>query len=114
MKTRIRIEVVAALLLATAPSLAQAPPSETLKAVLAKGAAFTVGGDNYEFIARPDGSYTDRAGAKKGSYRVDGKSLCLTPVAYPQESCLMFPDGKSSGAQFDIQGDRGPVAVTIY
>jgi hypothetical protein len=113
MKTTIRIEALAALLLAAAPAFAQAPPSDTLKTVLAKGAVFSVDGVNYEFVAKTDGTYTDKAGALKGKYRVDGKSLCVTPSMSPGEACMVFPDGKASGATFEVEGGRGPATVTI-
>jgi hypothetical protein len=114
MKTGIRIEALAAVLLACAPAFAQAPPSDTLKVVLAKGAVFTVEGRNYEFVPRPDGSYADIKGAAMGKYRIDGKTLCVTPTEYGTEACFVFPEAKASGDKFDVTNEHGqPAAVTM-
>jgi hypothetical protein len=107
MKTGIRIEALAAVLLACAPAFAQAPPSDTLKVVLAKGAVFTVEGRNYEFVPRPDGSYADIKGAAMGKYRIDGKTLCVTPTEYGREVCFPVPEGRKSGETFEAVNQHG-------
>jgi hypothetical protein len=115
MKTRIRIEAALALLLAAAPAFAQAAPNGSVRAVLEKGAVFLgEDGRNYEFVAKPDGSYADTAGAPQGTYRADGASLCITPNIYGREACFTFPDGKKSGDKFDVVNQFGQTAaVTI-
>jgi hypothetical protein len=118
MKTRIRIEAALAVLLAAlpliGPAFAQAAPNGSVKAVLEKGAVFVADGRNYEFVAKPDGSYADTVGAAQGTYRADGASLCITPNIYGREACFTFPDGKKSGDKFDVVNQFGQTAaVTI-
>ena len=112
MKIRIRLKAFAAVLLATAPALAQAAPNDTIKLVLAKGAVLAADGQNYEFASRPDGSYTDTAGAPMGTYRVDGGTLCITPAIYGREVCFPIPEGKHSGDKFESVNQHG-FAATI-
>ena len=114
MKIAIRIEALAAVLLACTPAFAQAPPSDTLKVVLAKGAVFTADGRDYEFVPRPDGSYADIKGSAMGKYRIDGATLCVTPTEYGTEACFVFPEGKVSGDRFVVTNEDGdPVTATI-
>jgi hypothetical protein len=114
MKTRIRIEAALALLLAAAPAFAQAAPSGSVKTVLEKGAVFVADGRNYEFVAKPDGSYADKAGAAQGTYRADAGNLCITPKIYGREACFAFPEGKKSGETFEVVNQFGDAAtVTI-
>ena len=114
MKIAIRIEAMAALTLACAPAFAQATPSETIKTVLAKGAIFTVQGQDYEFIPKADGSYANIKGDAMGRYRVDGKALCITPDAYRTEACFELPETKTSGDKFDVTNEHDqPATVTI-
>ncbi len=114
MRIAIRIEAVAAIALACAPAFAQAPPSDTLKVVLAKGAVFTVEGRDYEFVPRPDGSYANIRGTAMGRYRIDGRTLCVTPTEYGTEACFVFPEAKASGDKFEVTNEHGqPAAVTI-
>jgi hypothetical protein len=114
MRTGIRIEAFAALLLAAAPAFAQAVPNDTVKVILAKGAVFVANGQDYEFMPRPDGSYTNIAGAPIGTYRVDAAALCITPAVYRTEACFAMPEGKKSGDKFDVTNEHGqPATVTI-
>ena len=114
MKTAIRIEALAALALACAPAFAQAAPNGTIKVMLARGAVFVADGQTYEFVARPDGSYVDVAGAPKGTYRVDGGTLCITPAVYGREACFPVPEGKASGEKFEATNQHGfSAAITI-
>jgi hypothetical protein len=114
MKIAIRGEAAIAIVLACAPAFAQAPPSDTLKVVLAKGVVFTVEGRNYEFVPRPDGSYSDIKGAAMGKYRIDGKTLCVTPAEYGTEACFVFPEAKGSGDRFEVRNEHDqPATVTI-
>ena len=113
MKITPKTEALAAILLAAAPAFAQASPSETVRAALEKGAVFTIQGQTYEFMPKPDASYTNKQGRPVGTYRADGKRLCVTPGAFPQEICFTYPDGKTSGDTFEVQGDSGTATVTI-
>jgi hypothetical protein len=113
MRVAIRIEAVAAIVLACAPAFAQAPPSDTLKVVLEKGVVFTVEGRNYEFIPKPDGSYSDTGGAAVGKYRIDGKTLCVMPAEYGAEACFQFPEAKRSGDKFDVTNEHDQPATVV-
>ena len=113
MKTSIRLSAFTAVVLAAMPALAQAPPSNTIKAVLEKGAVFTIQGQDYDFVAKSDGTYTDKAGEVVGRYRADGQKLCVTPTTFGQEICFTYPDGKTSGDKFEVAGEMGAATVTI-
>ncbi|HVY87552.1 MAG TPA: hypothetical protein VG942_01695 [Hyphomonadaceae bacterium] len=96
-----------------AVALAQTPPSDTVKAVVAKGATFASQGRSYDFIAKGDGAYSDKAGKQVGTYRVDGRQLCMTPTTFGRELCFTFPDGKKSGDTFMADSESGGASVTI-
>lgn len=113
MKISIRLSALTAVVLAAMPALAQAPPSDTIKAVLEKGAVFSIQGQDYDFIAKADRTYADKTGASVGTYRADGPKLCVTPTTFGQEICFTYPDGKKSGDRFEAQGDMGAATVTI-
>jgi hypothetical protein len=107
LKITIRIEALVAVLLACAPAFAQTSPNDTIRVMLAKGAVFSADGQTYEFVAQPDGAYVDIAGAPKGTYRVDGAALCITPSVYGREVCFPVPEGRKSGETFEAVNQHG-------
>ena len=94
-------------------AMAQTPGSDTVKAMVEKGATFLIDGIAYAFEPQPDGRYDGGQDGGGGTYRVDGKALCLTPQTYRQEICFMCPDGKKSGDTFAVDGVRGSAIATI-
>jgi hypothetical protein len=102
-------------MLAAVPVIAQtpAPPSDTVKEIIAKGSKIDVQGQVYEQTYKADGTYAGADASQNGKYRVDGKKLCLTPDALGQELCNEHPDGKKSGDTYEITSDFGPMNFTI-
>jgi len=113
MRWRLGLAAFASPAIFVAVAIAQTPPSDTVNAVVAKGATFSSQGRSYDFVAKGDGVYADKAGKPIGTYRVDGKQLCMTPTTFGRELCFTFPDGKKSGETFDVESETGGARVTI-
>lgn len=117
MKTTLMLGIVAAL--AVAPAFAQTPPAgapatDTVKLVLEKGLLVDVMGMEVDMMFKPDGSWAAMQGAFPGKYRVDGKKVCLSSDAMPEESCMEVPDGKKSGDSFSMTlGQLGETTAKI-
>jgi hypothetical protein len=110
----LKLAAIASLMIAAAPALAQAaPPSETVKAIIAKGSKIDVGGQVYEQTYKADGTYSGASADQNGKWRADGKKLCMTPDALGQELCNEHPDGKKAGDTYEVQSDFGPLSFTI-
>lgn len=108
------IALTAAILLA-APAFAQtpAPASDTIKAVTEKGVTFDMQGTPVDIAYKPDGTFTGMGGAIAGTWKADGKKLCLTIPGMIENQCTEYPDGKKPGDSFDITSDQGSMKVTI-
>lgn len=103
----------AGLLLAFAPALAQTPPSDAVKNILAKGAVFSIQGTDYALTYNADGTYTNN-GAAGGKYRAEGPKLCHTPNEVGQELCNDIPDTAKSGDVLSLTSEAlGEMKVTI-
>lgn len=103
----------AGLLLAFAPALAQTPPSDAVKNILAKGAVFSIQGTDYALTYNADGTYTNN-GAAGGKYRAEGPMLCHTPNEVGQELCNDIPDTAKSGDVLSLTSEAlGEMKVTI-
>jgi polyisoprenoid-binding protein YceI len=107
------IALAAALL--AAPALAQtaAPPSDTIKAVIEKGVTIEVGGMSGTIDYKPDGTFSGFDGQFEGTYKADGKKLCITVPGMIDNQCQEYPDGKKSGDTFELTSDMGPLKTTI-
>ena len=107
------------LALAVAPAFAQtpaagAPATDAVKVVLEKGLIIDIMGMPVDMMFKPDGSFAAMQGAFPGKYRVDGKKICITSDAQPDESCLEVPDGKKSGDSFNMTlGQLGETTAKI-
>jgi hypothetical protein len=101
--------------LLAAPVLAQtaAPASDTIKAVTAKGVTMSVQGMDFDIDFTPDGNFTGAGGQFAGTWKADGKKLCLTIPGMIDNQCTEYPDGKKSGDSFDITNDQGSITVKI-
>jgi hypothetical protein len=103
--------------LLAAPMLAQtpegAPPSDTVKEVIAKGVMVNFGGMEVDFTYNADGTFTGAGGQFVGKYRADGRKICITADMLPQELCQEYPDGKKSGDSFELSSDFGTSSVKI-
>jgi heat shock protein HslJ len=111
---RLTTIVLAAALIA-APAFAQeaAPPSDTIKEVTAKGVIFDVMGMEIDLEFKADGNFTGMAGQLAGTWKADGKKLCLTIPGMIENQCTEYPDGKKSGDSFEIVTDMGALNVKI-
>jgi hypothetical protein len=111
------IALVAGLL--AAPALAQtpagAPPSDAVKIALEKGLLIDIMGMPVDMAFNSkDGSVAAMQGQYPGKYRVDGKKICLSFDAMPEESCLDIPDGTKSGDAFKVEfGQLGEADAKI-
>lgn len=116
MRHALKLAGACGLALAAAPVFAQtpagAPPSDTVKLIVEKGMKLAVADMEFDLAFKADGSYGDPSG-QGGKYRIDGKTLCMTPDAFGQELCNEYPDGKKSGDKFDLTTDFGPMTVTV-
>jgi hypothetical protein len=110
------IALAAALL--AAPALAQtpagAPATDSVKAVIEKGLIIDIMGMPVDMLFNKDGTFAAMQGAYPGKYRIDGKKVCLTSDAMPEESCIEVPDGKKSGDTFNMTlGELGETSAKI-
>ena len=107
-----------ALALAAAPAFAQAPAgapaTDAVKVVLEKGLIIDIMGMPVDMMFNKDGSFAAMQGAFPGKYRVDGKKVCISSDAMPEESCMEIPDGKKSGDSFNMTlGQLGETQAKI-
>ena len=113
----VKLAIGLTLALATAPAFGQtagAPPSDSVKAVLEKGLMIDIMGMPVDMMFNKDGSFAAMQGAYPGKYRVDGKKVCITSDAMPEESCIEVPDGKKSGDTFNMTlGELGETSAKI-
>jgi phosphate-selective porin len=113
---RILTAALAATLLAgtAMAQTAGAPASDAVKVVLEKGLIIDMMGMPIDMMFKADGSFAAMQGAFPGKYRVDGKKVCLTSDAMPEESCIDIPDGKKSGDTFNMTlGQLGETTAKI-
>jgi hypothetical protein len=115
---KLTIFAAAAAALITLPAFAQeapapAPASDTIKEVTTKGVIFDVMGMEIDMDFKADGTFSGMAGAFAGTWKADGKKLCLTIPGMIENQCTEYPDGKKSGDSFEITGDQGPMNVKI-
>jgi len=115
MKAKLIFAAVA--VLAAAPAFSQtpgAPATDSVKAVIEKGLIIDIMGMPVDMLFNKDGTFAAMGGAYPGKYRVDGKKVCLTSDAMPEESCIEVPDGKKSGDTFNMTlGELGETSAKI-
>jgi hypothetical protein len=116
---RLTVLALTAALIA-APAFAQeaaapaaAPPSDTIQAVTEKGVLFDVMGMEIDMDFKADGTFTGMQGAFAGTWKADGKKLCLTIPGMVENQCTEYPDGKKSGDSFEVASDQGSMMVKI-
>lgn len=110
---KLKLALFAAVMIA-APAFAQAPPSDTVKAVVEKGVTMDVQGNVGTIEYKPDGTFSGFDGMFSGTYKTDGNKLCITVEAFGLvDQCQAYPDGKKSGDTFELTSDMGAMNVTI-
>jgi hypothetical protein len=109
-----KIAIALAALIA-APAFAQtaAPPSDTVKAMTEKGIVIEVMGMPIDIAYKPDGTFAGMGGQLAGTYKTDGKKICLTIPGMIENQCQEYPDGKKAGDSFEVAGEQGSMKVTI-
>lgn len=103
------------LILGITLSAALAAPAiaDTLKEVTTRGIVLTAGGMDIDVTYTPDGKFTAMDGAVTGTWRIDGDKLCTTSNFSPDEECVTYPAGKTSGDAFEVVGGQGPATIKI-
>jgi hypothetical protein len=89
------------------------PSSGTLKEVVTRGSVLVLEGMDIDVAYTPDGKFTAMDGQVKGTWRIEGDTLCTTTNFQPVESCALYPTGKKSGDTFEIMSDQGMVRIRI-
>jgi hypothetical protein len=64
-----------------------------------------------KFLA--DGTFIALGGLSKGTWKIVGDRMCSTPGETLIESCAVYPAGKKSGDEFEIEAPTGRVKVRI-
>ena len=93
---------------------AKPPASVTLKEVVTRGSVLIIGeGMEIDVAYTPDGKFTAMDGQVKGTWRIEGDTLCTTTNFQPVESCALYPQDKKSGDTFEIMTNQGQVQIRI-
>lgn len=102
-------------LIAFAAVLAFAAPAaaDTLQEVTTKGIVLSVQGMDIDVKYTPDGKFTAMDGQVTGEWRIDGDKLCTKSNFDPNESCVEYPKGKTSGDSFEVTGPQGAATIRI-
>ena len=104
------------LIVAAAPAIAQTAPvanADTYKAVVEHGVVIVTPGLEIDVKFNPDGTFIALGGASKGTWKIVGDRMCSTPGETLIESCAVYPAGKKSGDQFELDAPGGRVPVRI-
>ena len=107
--------LIAAATLAGAFVLEATPAfADTLQEVTTHGMILMLGDMQIEVTYTPDGKFTAADGQVTGTWKIDGDKLCTTSNFDPNESCVVYPKGKTdlpapipAMPQRTGHGDRG-------
>ncbi len=111
-----RKQIAAFVVVAGTIGLAAPAMADTLEAVIEKGIVLKVeGGIEIPVSYRPDGTFVaDVFGTEmEGTWRIDGKTMCTTSEAAPEEECSEYPEGKGPGDEFEMSGPQGVAIIAI-
>jgi hypothetical protein len=90
------------------------PASGTLKEVVTRGSVLIIDDAMQIDVAyTPDGKFSAMDGQVKGTWRIEGDTLCTTTSFQPVETCTLYPRDKKSGDTFEIMSDQGMVRIRI-
>jgi hypothetical protein len=106
------ISSLAAFLL-TAPAVAQASNADTYREVVAHGVVILTPGLEIDVKFMPEGQFVALGGLSKGSWKIVDNKMCSTPEETLIESCAVYPAGKKSGDEFEIEAPTGRVTIRI-
>jgi hypothetical protein len=87
--------------------------ADTYKEVVAHGVVIMTPGLEIDVKFNPDGTFIALGGLSKGTWKIVGDKLCSTPGETLIESCAIYPAGKKSGDQFELDAPGGRVPIKI-
>lgn len=102
-----------AVLLLSAPAVAQVPNTDTYKAIVEKGVFIVLPDAEIDVTFTPDGKFTAFGGMSTGVWRIVGDKLCSTPNETLIETCAVYPAGKKSGDEFELGAPGGVIKIRI-
>ena len=89
--------------------------SDTVKAAIANGLTMTLpGGPRLVIFYESDGSLGGSFSAVGGTWKAEGRRLCMDVPGFAENQCLTYPDGKKAGDSFTIDASGGPIAILIH
>jgi hypothetical protein len=92
----------------TAPAMA-----DTLQVVTTKGVIMEIQGEPTEIFFKADGAFTS-TGGPSGTWKIDGDKLCWSSPGLTENTCDVYPKGKTSGDSFLLNNDvLGLFKVTL-
>lgn len=91
-----------------APSLSFA--LDSMDAAIGNSVVITAGGKTTAIYYNADGTYST-SGGEKGSWTLDGKTLCTAPTG-AGKSCIQIPAGKKVGDKWEEKDAAGNVTAT--
>lgn len=92
---------------------ARAQDKTTLEYVTTRGVVLSAGGFEVDVAYKPDGTFSAMDGQVTGKWRIEGGKLCTSSNFAPDEECTAYPDGKTSGDTFEVEGGQGPATIRI-
>ena len=87
--------------------------ADTLQEVTTKGIVLSAQGMDIDVTYTPDGKFTALDGQITGAWRIDGDKLCTSSNFEPEETCVVYPKGKTSGDSFDLTSPQGTATIKI-
>lgn len=109
--------MLAAVVLAAAPALAQTGGNDTIQTAISNGVTMNVIGMSMtgDVAYKPDGTFSGFDGQYEGTYKVDGDKMCFTAASVGQDNaCFAYPAGLKSGDKFKItDANVGEIEITL-
>ena len=89
--------------------------SDTVKVVIENGLTMTLpGGPRLVIFYESDGSLGGSLSAVGGTWKAEGRRLCMDVPGFAENQCLTYPDGKKAGDSFSIDATGGPIVIVIH
>jgi hypothetical protein len=93
------------------PAFAQ--EKTTLEYVTTKSVVMIIAGQEYPITYTPDGKLSVSNGMITGNWKIVGETLCSTNSVDPTEVCILYPQGKKPGDEFEVLSPQGPFTIRI-
>lgn len=85
----------------------------TLQYVTTKSVVMKVAGQEYPITYTSDGKLSVSNGMITGAWKIVGEALCSTNSMDPTEVCILYPQGKKPGDEFEVLSPQGPFTIRI-